>query len=186
MWGIDNALVYVAKETAPTAPNDNDAKAAPTSRVVGAAFWLPPHAKSETMSWSAYYQNWMMKIRQLLINVRFLGRGGLLVNRYWIWKAGQEKAHGEVWTDPRGYYFCNTVAVMPDSHGKGIGRKLVDVVTDQADRNGMSCYLESSKSDPNIKIYERFGFKLAREVDCDDNGTTCRVSSPRGSPRFST
>lgn len=60
-------------------------------------------------------------------------------------------------------------------HGRGIGRKLVEVVTDQADREGMSCYLESSKEVPNIRIYEKLGFVLAGGLDCDDNGAVCKV-----------
>lgn len=85
------------------------------------------------------------------------------------------KAQRDTWTDKRGYYFCNVVAVMPDMHGRGIGRKLVEVVTDQADKEGMKCYLESSKDVPNIQIYEKMGFEFARALECDDNGTVCKV-----------
>lgn len=80
------------------------------------------------------------------------------------------------WTDARGYYYCNVVAVLPGMHGKGIGRKLVEAVTDQADKEGMKCFLESSKAEPNIKIYERMGFRFVGDLDCDDNGTSCKVS----------
>lgn len=82
-----------------------------------------------------------------------------------------------LWTDACGYYFCNVVAVLPSHQGKGIGRKLMDVVIEQVDREGMPCYLESSKDVPNVQIYQRLGFKLMRDMDCDDDGVNCKVRS---------
>jgi len=111
----------------------------------------------------------------LLINVRYLGHGGLNTRRYWIWKARQQEAQKEVWTDPRGYYFCNIVAVSPDAQGKGIGRKLFEVVTDRADREGIKCYLESSKMFPNVEIYRKMGFEMVRVMDCVDGKDVCKV-----------
>lgn len=98
------------------------------------------------------------------------GRGGLNVKRYWLWKAAQAEAQGELWTDARGYYFCNIVTVLPEAQGRGVGRALMEVVLRMADRKGMRCYLESSRKDPNVPIYEKFGFRLVREMLCDDDG----------------
>lgn len=185
-WGINNALIYVAREVgSQRSPEGNEPEMktqSSPSRVVGVSFWLPPKSASETETWSSYLQSWVLTIRQTLTNIRFLGHGGLIVKRYWIWKAGQEKVQSELWTDSRGYYFCNVVAVLPGQQGKGIGRKLVEVVTEQADREGMNCYLESSKNIPNVQIYESFGFKLVRDMACDDDGVVCKVRQP-DSPR---
>lgn len=98
------------------------------------------------------------------------GRGGLNVKRYWLWKARQAEAQAELWNDERGYYFCNIVTVLPEAQGKGVGRALMEVVLKTADERGMRCYLESSRKDPNVAIYEKFGFKLVREMLCDDDG----------------
>lgn len=46
----------------------------------------------------------------------------------------------------------------------------MEVVLRMADRKGMRCYLESSRKDPNVPIYEKFGFRLVREMLCDDDG----------------
>lgn len=52
---------------------------------------------------------------------------------------------------------------------------LFEKVTDRADREGRRCYLESSRAEPNVKIYERLGFQMVREMDCDDEGASCKV-----------
>ncbi|PGH14479.1 hypothetical protein AJ80_05924 [Polytolypa hystricis UAMH7299] len=196
-WGINNALFYVAKQPIP-APEEDDndedmavtedqsknqdqqktkkrAVSSSSSRVVGVSMWLPPHPASELESWHSYFQSWILSFRQMLCNIRFLGRGGLNLKRYWIWKECQERAQREVWTDPRGYYFCNVLAVLPGCQGKGIGRKLMDVVMRQADVEDAKCYLESSKGVPNVEIYGRMGFKTMSEMDCADGDVVCRL-----------
>ena len=107
-----------------------------------------------------------------------MGRGGLRVNRYWIWKARQAEAQKELWTDEQGYYFCNIVTVLPGEQGRGIGRKLMQAAMDQADKEDRKCYLESSRLVPNVAIYEKMGFRLVREMRCDDGveGEGCDVS----------
>lgn len=80
--------------------------------------------------------------------------------------------------------FCNIVTVSPEAQGKGIGKLLFKHVEDQADKEGRKCYLESSRAVPNLKIYERLGFRLAREMICDDDGNAitlyCMVRDPQG------
>ncbi|EZG06930.1 hypothetical protein H106_03661 [Trichophyton rubrum CBS 735.88] len=192
LWGIKNGLFYVAREVLSASDMPDDQKglqephertsllrdkssSASPARVVGVAMWLLPQPRSKPDSWFTYFQTWLLSFRQLLTNIRFMGRGGLRVQRYRIWKEAQANVQDELWTDERGYYFCNVVAVRPEVHGKGIGRQLVNIVTQQADEEGINCYLESSKQVPNIQIYERFGFKLIRDMVCDDNGETCKL-----------
>lgn len=111
----------------------------------------------------------------MLNNVWHLGRGGLRTNRYWIWKERQQEAQSVIWDDPRGYYFCNIVAVSPKAQGGGIGRKLFEAVTDMADREGVKCYLESSRNVPNVQIYEKMGFRMKKEMECRDGEDVCMV-----------
>jgi GNAT superfamily N-acetyltransferase len=172
-------LFYVAKEVAEN-QDDSQQDGDGDGRVVGVSCWLAPQpATSQTtaQSWYAWYQLQLLSFRQLLTNIRFLGRGGLITKRYWIWKAQQTAAQHEIWTDKeKGYYFCNMVTVRPDGQGRGIGRQLFEVVMDKADREGVKCYLESSKGEPNVRIYEKLGFGLVKEIDCVDGGDVCRVS----------
>lgn len=138
--------------------------------------WLAPQPSSAPQTWYSWYQLWLLSLRQLITNVYHFGRGGLITKRYWIWKEQQSLAQRELWTDTkRGYYFCNIVTVRPEAQGLGIGRKLFEVVTEIADREGVKCYLESSKKEPNVKIYEKMGFKLVKEIACEDEGDVCEV-----------
>jgi GNAT superfamily N-acetyltransferase len=172
-WGMQHALFYVAKDSAGSNPD----------RVIGTAMWMSPSNPFAAQSWSDYFGSWTLWLQQVYMNTVY-GRGGLNVKRYWIWKAAQADAQKELWRDEKGYYFCNIVTVMPDAQGKGIGRELFNVVMKQADAEGRRCYLESSRAEPNMKIYEKMGFELRREMDCDDDGTSirlfCMIREPRG------
>jgi hypothetical protein len=57
----------------------------------------------------------------------------------------------------------------------GIGRLLFEAVTKRADAEGVKCYLESSKSVPNVAIYERMGFHMSKEMECRDGVDACMV-----------
>lgn len=172
-WGIKNALFQVAKET--STPDNSSSSSSSNSPILGVSCWLPPHPPSQPETWSAWFQNHLLTFNQLLTNIRHLGHGGLRTNRYWIWKARQAEAQAQIWDDPRGYYFCNIVAVSPEAQGQGIGRMLFEAVTRRADREGVKCYLESSKKVPNVGIYERMGFEMRREMECRDGEDVCML-----------
>lgn len=138
---------------------------------------MAPQAPSQPESWYSWYQGLVLSFGQLYNNIRYLGHGGLRTNRYWIWKENQQKAQAQIWDDPRGYYFCNIVAVSPEAQGKGIGKLLFETVTKQADQEGIKCYLESSKNVPNVQIYEGMGFEMSREMECKDGDDTCMVGA---------
>lgn len=168
-------MFYVAKEV----NEDDEAGGVAASPVLGVSCWLAPRPASsqrEQDTWSSWFQDWLLSFRQLLTNLRHFGHGGLITKRYWIWKARQSEAQTELWTDQeRGYYFCNIVTVRPDAQGKGIGRKLFEAVIDRADHEGVKCYLESSKNEPNVQIYEKMGFRMVKTLECEDEGDVCQV-----------
>ncbi|GKZ28678.1 hypothetical protein AbraIFM66950_011114 [Aspergillus brasiliensis] len=162
-WGINNAIFQVAKDTSKG------------GKIVGVSCWLPPHSPHTPETWYSWTQNWLLSWRQMLNNVWHLGRGGLHTNRYWIWKARQHEAQSQIWDDPKGYYFCNIVAVDPGCQGLGVGRKLFEAVTDRADQEGVKCYLESSRNVPNVQIYEKMGFDMRMEMECRDGEDVCML-----------
>ncbi|KAF1829110.1 acyl-CoA N-acyltransferase [Decorospora gaudefroyi] len=154
-WGIRHGLFHVARSSSnPT-------------KILGCAMWLPPRPTSEPESWSLYLSYWYLWANQVRMNLSY-GRGGLSKTRYWIWKARQAEAQADLWTDDKGYYFCNIVTVLPEAQGQGVGRALMEEVLRMADREGRKCYLESSRREPNVAIYNKFGFRLMREMECRD------------------
>lgn len=169
--------ISVAKVTCSPARGqkvDREVELLPGS-IVGISLWYSPQAADTSLTWSAWAQEWLLSFRQLMNNIRFLGRGGLNVPRYRIWKQVQQDAHNTLWTDPRGYYFCNMVAVSSEARGMGVGKRLMENVMEKADREGMPCYLESSKGQPNITIYQRMGFELIKEIECAEGGDVCKL-----------
>ncbi|KAL4742836.1 acetyltransferase, GNAT family [Aspergillus similis] len=183
LWGINNAIFHVAVDTG--AELDS---AAEDKRIVGVSCWLAPHSPSKPESWYSWSQSWLLWFRQGLNNLRHGGRGGLNIRRYYLWKERQAECQKTIWDDERGYYFCNIVAVRPDAQGRGVGRKLFEEVTKIADREGMKCYLESSRLEPNVGIYQRLGFSLKMEMECrDGDGEAeacklyCMVREPKSS-----
>jgi GNAT superfamily N-acetyltransferase len=138
--------------------------------------WMPPSSPSAPEPWPLYLSSWLLWFQQGLLNIRFWGRGGLNAKRYWIWKEKQAKVQGGLWTDEKGYYFCNIVTVSPDAQGKGVGKLLMGTVLRRADREGVKCYLESSRERPNVEIYGRMGFKVVGEMECEEGGEVCKVS----------
>jgi ribosomal protein S18 acetylase RimI-like enzyme len=55
------------------------------------------------------------------------------------------------------------IGTRPSGRGKGYARKVVDYVTNMADREGRPCYLESSK-EVNQGIYRKMGFEVRKMV----------------------
>ncbi|KKK16905.1 hypothetical protein ARAM_002676 [Aspergillus rambellii] len=155
-----NAPIYVAKYQ---------------NRVVGVCWWISPRPASSPPSLSERVHDWILSFRQLLANIRYAGRGGLRVDRYLQWKELQAESQAETWSSPQGYYFCNVIAVRAETRGKGVGRKLVEAVTQRADAEGVPCYLESSKGVPNLLIYEKLGFELVSEIECVDGKDICTI-----------
>ncbi|KAI1660334.1 acyl-CoA N-acyltransferase [Daldinia decipiens] len=160
-WGMRNGIFHVAKEEG-------------SDEVLGVACWLRPQRAGESPSWSDWIEDWRLWFSQVGMNL-YYGRGGLNVKRYYIWKEAQAKAQSSIWTDSRGYYFLNIMVVLPKAQNRGVGRLMMKAITDQADAAGMNCYLESSRDVPNMQIYGRFGFKFAKELECDDDGTAIKL-----------
>lgn len=67
--------------------------------------------------------------------------------------------------DDKSWYLIY-LGTVPEARGKGYSRKLVEYVTDMADKNGEPCYLESSTA-TNLPIYNKYGFELKKEITLD-------------------
>jgi GNAT superfamily N-acetyltransferase len=57
-------------------------------------------------------------------------------------------------------WYLSIVAVDPAAQGQGLGRKLLEPTIAEADRAGVTCYLETF-SQRNLSFYQRLGFATA-------------------------
>lgn len=62
------------------------------------------------------------------------------------------------------HYYLDSIATLPTRQGEGLGARLVTVMTDRADAEGLPCYLESSNP-VNEPFYRRHGFQVRDELD---------------------
>jgi GNAT superfamily N-acetyltransferase len=114
---------------------------------VGAALWAPPG------KWRTSLADSVRLAWPILRGTR--GRGlrpmGVL--------STIEKAH------PRQpHWYLAVLGTDPDHQGRGIGAALMAPVLERCDEEGLPAFLESSK-ESNIPYYERFGFRVERELE---------------------
>jgi GNAT superfamily N-acetyltransferase len=117
-------------------------------RVVGTAGWLPEGAYPPTR-WRAARQlvaSWPALLTQHTF------RDGL---RY---LTETEKLHPKV-----PHWYLAVIGIEPARQGEGLGGKLLDVVLDRLDTNGVPAYLETS-TQGNVAWYRHHGFELQQEV----------------------
>ncbi|MGE9697833.1 GNAT family N-acetyltransferase [Streptomyces sp. CH6] len=77
-------------------------------------------------------------------------------------------------------WFLETVATAPEARGNGLGSAVLIPGIQEAERAGHPAFLETS-SEPNVRFYERLGFKVTADVQLPHNGprTWCMRKDPR-------
>lgn len=71
-------------------------------------------------------------------------------------------------------WYLSIVAVAPAVQGQGLGRKLLEPTIAEADRAGVTCYLETF-SQRNLSFYQRLGFAIAAQFTEPTTGADCTV-----------
>jgi ribosomal protein S18 acetylase RimI-like enzyme len=64
---------------------------------------------------------------------------------------------------PEPYFYLAFVGVAPRFQGTGLGTALLESTLGRVDAVGMPAFLENSNP-RNIKLYERFGFRVTDEI----------------------
>ena len=118
-----------------------------SQKMEGIAIWLPS-------------DNYPMSFLKLLRSVPmpvFFGLG---------WESGQRmKSFGDYIDGvhkrltPYKHWFLQTIAVDPESQGKGYAGKLLRPMITRMDKECLPCYLETIDEE-NVSLYEHFGFKV--------------------------
>lgn len=63
---------------------------------------------------------------------------------------------------PGPHYYLNTIAVLPDSQGKGLASKLIRPFLEKADEESVGAYVETMAG-RNVGLYEHFGFQCVEQ-----------------------
>lgn len=67
------------------------------------------------------------------------------------------------------HYYLQVIGVDPTYQGRGYSSALMNPILSICDKDRVGAYLESSKEE-NIPIYERFGFKVTKELKLTRHG----------------
>jgi ribosomal protein S18 acetylase RimI-like enzyme len=69
-------------------------------------------------------------------------------------------------TEP--HWYLMLLGVSPTAQGKGIGSSLLQPVLEQADRDRLPCYLETS-TESAVRFYQKHGFQILRTGKINSN-----------------
>ena len=118
-------------------------------RMVGVSAWFPPDsAPPGTRTRLRTAAN------TALIRGLFPRASGRLLNTF----AGFDAHHPTV-----PHWYLAFIGVDPDAQGCGIGRALLGPAIEEADRDGLPCYLETPYPETHL-FYNRNGFELTAEL----------------------
>lgn len=82
-----------------------------------------------------------------------------------------KQVHGPHW-------YLMTLGTRTARQGQGLGSKLIEMGTSQADQAAVPCYLETA-TDSNIAFYRKRGFEVIGQADCYGHTLTGMVRQPR-------
>jgi ribosomal protein S18 acetylase RimI-like enzyme len=71
-----------------------------------------------------------------------------------------EAMHKKYARDP--HYYLNTIAVLPESQGRGLASRLIRPFLEEADERSMGAYTETMRAS-NVELYEHYGFQCMEE-----------------------
>ncbi len=63
----------------------------------------------------------------------------------------------------RQYIYLMIIGVATEFQGKGFGKQMIQTLIEKSNTEQIPLYLET-ETDKNVKIYERFGFKLIQKI----------------------
>ena len=68
----------------------------------------------------------------------------------------------------RPHYFLEVLATRPEWHRNGAGGMLIKWGVEQADRDGLECYIEASPD--GLELYKRYGWEEVEDYDVEYEG----------------
>lgn len=121
----------------------------------GVAVWVPP-GKSEMSTWQFL----------LMLSIFYWKYGWERTKRCWILFSSLDKRHRQEIDEP--HWMLSLLGVAPSDRGRGIGSLLLQPVLQQADREGLSCYL-STFNERAVSFYQKHGFAILWQGELSKN-----------------
>ena len=118
-------------------------------RLLGVAVWLPPGA----FPWSAGRQ-----LRAAPAMLRVLAAAPAAFPRFMRLGANAARLHPR---DP--HWNLETMGIVPDAQGRGVGTRLLAPGLARADQDGLACYLTTARRE-NLRFYGRLGFEVEHDA----------------------
>lgn len=129
-----------------------------TPSMHGLAIWTSPENNQFTFR--------MMFQSKLLQAVFSMGLGPAV--RFFRSSNYLERLHKEAISRP--HWILVFLGVEPSQQGKGIGGELIQPILDQADAEGVPCYVESA-DERNHNFYKRHGFEIVKQSQVPNGAT---------------
>ena len=123
-----------------------------TPEIKGIAAWIPPG--EYPLNFWRLLQLGFYKI-PLLLGFRRLRKFLTLFSLF-------EKYHKEDMHQPHWYLLI--LGVSEASQGQGIGSLLIQPILEQADKENLPCYLETS-TERAVRFYQKHGFEILRKIE---------------------
>jgi ribosomal protein S18 acetylase RimI-like enzyme len=121
-----------------------------TPALEGVACWLPP-GRTELSTWA------IARSGLLAMPLR-MGPAAFARFRAYLSCSSRVRRREA----PDSYWYLWALGVDPPYQGKGVGRRLLRPILDQADASATPCYLETENA-TNLAFYERHGFRVVAE-----------------------
>ena len=123
----------------------------------GAAVWLPPGETAVTDERSV--EAGLDRLPEVL--------GADAAERFFSVLATVDPHHR---TDvPSDHWYVLVLGVEPSAQGRGVGRALLTPILEDARRDRLPCYLETSQP-RNVEFYQHLGFKVLRDIVDEGSG----------------
>ena len=70
---------------------------------------------------------------------------------------------------PQAYWYLSMLGVDPAYQNQGVGSSLIQPILEQADRDNLPCYLETSTAG-GVRFYQRHNFEVVETMDFPQEG----------------
>ncbi|KAH8599060.1 hypothetical protein B0O99DRAFT_34298 [Bisporella sp. PMI_857] len=134
-----------------------------TGEIISYANWVVPHSEAEAEEEEREFGEKVMRLRE---EGQLPARpGGINMELDQIFQAEIARLRSVLGEGEarRRVFLCDNLATDPKHRRRGAASKLMRWPFEQADREGLACYLDTDPHGPAISLYERLGFVAVSE-----------------------